>query len=193
MAGFLEEMGAVVIDADKIVHQLYLPEAEGFRQVVNLFGASVLDGSNHLNRRRIADIVFADKIVLAKLNAIIHPLVMQQIKLLLMEHRRRHTSVVVIEAALLIEANWVPMVDEVWVTTAPRAVIMRRLNLKYGMSYSAVLARIHAQLPVREQIKRAAVVVNTDTSPELLKSKVQRLWKSSIQPARTVHKIKQWK
>ena len=181
VAGFTKKMGAVVIDADKIVHQLYLPEAEGARRVVSLFGPGMLDTDGRLDRQKLAETVFADKDALAKLNAAIHPLVVQQIKTLLADYnRRRGDTIVVIEAPLLIEAGLVPLTDEVWVTTAPRDTIFRRLNRKYGMPYPAVLARIRAQLPVREQLRHATQVINTDTSPERLKAKVSRLWKKTI-------------
>lgn len=177
VASFLGEMGASVIDADKIVHELYLPEGEGFRAVFSLFGASILDVDGHLDRRKLAKTVFADNESRTKLNAAIHPLVVRQVKALLAEHRRHHTQIVVVEAPLLIEAGLVPLMDEIWVTTAPREVIFRRLNRKCNMPCSAVLARIHAQLPVQKQLKYATRVINTDTTPELLKSKIGRLWR----------------
>ena len=177
VASFLGEMGATVIDADQIVHQLYLPEAKGFRQVVDLFGTAVLDSKGQLDRSKLADLVFTDASARTKLNAAIHPLATQQVKALIEEHRRRHTPVVIVEAPLLIEAGWIPLVNEVWVTTAPREVIFRRLNRKYSLPCSAVLARIHAQLSAKEQMRHATRVISTDTSLELLKAKVQRLWK----------------
>lgn len=177
VAGFLGELGAAIIDADRIVHQLYVPEAEGYRQIVDLFGPGVIDAEGNLDRQKIADIIFTDKIARAKLDATIHPLVTQQIKSLLAEHRRCHTPVVVVEVPLLIEANMMSLVDEIWVTTAPREVVFRRLSHKSGMPYADVLARIHAQLPVRDQVRYATRVISTDTTLEHLKAKIQRLWK----------------
>jgi dephospho-CoA kinase len=176
VAGFLAEMGAELIDADKLVHQLYEPEAEGWRKVVAIFGRPVLTESGEIDRRRLADAVFNDTEAMRKLNAAIHPLVERRVKTLLAEHRRRRPLVVVVEAPLLIEAGWASMMDEIWVTTAPREVIFRRLNRKYGLSCREALARIRKQLPVREQVKHAARVINTDTSLEHLRAKVQRLW-----------------
>jgi len=182
VSGFLGELGATIIDTDNIVRQLYQPEADGFRRVVDLFGPDVLDVNGYLDRRKIADIIFEDKIARAKLNAAIHPLVIQQIKALLAEYRRRQIPIVVAEVPLLIEANLASMVDEIWVTTAPREVIFQRLNRKSGLSCSAILARIHAQLPVREQIRYATRVISTDTSLRHLRSKVQRLWQKINTP-----------
>ena len=172
----LKEMGAAVIDADAVVHEIYRPHTEGWRQVTALFGNEILAEDNSIDRGRLGRIVFNDPAALKKLNAAVHPLAAQRIKYLLEEQRRRHAKVAVIEAALLIEAGWDKMVDEIWVTTAPREVICRRLNRKYGLSCPEVLSRIRRQLPVSEQKKHATHVVNTDTSLEHLKSKVQRLF-----------------
>jgi len=172
----LGELGAAVIDVDTIVHQLYRPGTEGFQRVTNLFGAEILSSDGCIDRKILAGIVFADKAVRTKLNTAIHPLVLQETKAVLAEHRRRDVRAAVVEAPLLIEAGWVPMVDEVWVTTASRKIIFRRLSQKCGMPPSSVLARIHAQLPVKEQIKHATHIINTDTSLERLKTKVKTLW-----------------
>jgi dephospho-CoA kinase len=176
VAGFLADLGADVLDADIIVHQLYEPEAEGWRKVVAIFGRTMLTEDGKIDRRKLAGVVFNDSEALQKLNAAIHPLAARRVKILLEERRRKHLPMVVIEASLLIEAGWASMVDEIWVTTAPREVIFRRLNRKYGLSCREALTRIRKQIPVREQVKHAARVINTDTSLEHLKAKVHRLW-----------------
>ena len=179
VTGFLKELGAAVIDADAVVHALYKPEGEGTRQVIILFGRGMIVEDGGINRRKLAQAVFTNEEALKKLNAVIHPLAARQVRTLLEEHRRRHTKVVILEAPLLIEAGWKGLVDEVWVTTAPREVICRRLNRKYGLSPAEVLARIRQQLPVSKQLKHATHAINTDTSLEHLKSKVQRLWQKT--------------
>jgi dephospho-CoA kinase len=179
VAGCLKEMGAAVIDADTIVHQIYEPNTEGWRQVTALFGKEILAADGKIDRCKLGKLGFGDQSALKKLNAIVPPLAARQVKTLLELHRRRHDKVVIIEAPLLFEAGWTGMVNEIWVTTAPREVIFRRLNRKAGLSCNEVLARIRRQLPVSEQVKRASQVINTDTTPERLKSKVQRLWQKT--------------
>lgn len=175
----MKEFGAVVIDADAIVHQLYEPGAEGFRQVVSLFGSNALSETGQIDRKKLARIVFYNPEAMHKLNASIHPLAARQANVLLAEQRRRRARVVALEAPLLIEAGWADMVNEIWVTTAPREVIFRRLNRKYGMSCDEVLARIRKQLPVSKQLEHATRVINTDTSLEHLKAKIKRLWEET--------------
>ena len=180
VAGFMKDMGATVIDADSVVRSLYKPDSEAWRRVVALFGAGILTSSREIDRQKLGAIVFKDKSALQKLNNAVHPLVKQRVKNLLDEYRRKQVPVVVIEAALLFEAGWGDLVNETWVTTAPREVIFRRLNTKLGLPCSEVMARIHRQMPVREQVKRATRVINTDTSLDRLRTKVQRLWRELV-------------
>jgi dephospho-CoA kinase len=176
VAGFLSELGATVIDADKIVHDLYKLDPECKRRLIEIFGRDIINASGYIDRRRIAAIVFKDRQALDKLNGAIHPLVTRELNARLADLRRKHIKVVVIEAPLLLEADWERIGNEIWVVTAPRSVICRRLHLKNKMPAEEVLTRIRMQQPVKELLKHASKVINTDTSLSHLKSKVKRLW-----------------
>ena len=176
VAGMLSELGAAVIDADTIVHDLYKKDPECRRRLIDIFGRGILNSSGNIDRRRVAEIVFKDSHAMDKLNAAVHPLVTRELNARLAELRRKHAKTAVIEAPLLLEAGWEHIVDEVWVVTAPRSVICRRLHLKNKMTADEVLTRIRMQQPVKELLKHASEVINTDTSMVHLKSKVQRLW-----------------
>ena len=180
VAGFLKEQGAAVIYADEVAHQVYEPDTEGWRRLVTLFGRGVLAEDGRIDRGKLGAIVFKDRAALDKLNAAIHPLAAKRVKALLEEYRRRHTPVVVVEAPLLLEAGWASMTSEVWVATAPREVIFRRLSRERGLSHDAALARIRTQLPVNRQVQQASRVINTDTSLERLRAKIRRLWPKVI-------------
>jgi len=82
----------------------------------------------------------------------------------------------VLEAPLLIEANWTSLVDEVWVTVASEATVLKRLQERTGLSKEESLARISSQLPSEERIKHAGVVINTDCSLYEVKTRVKELW-----------------
>jgi dephospho-CoA kinase len=103
-----------------------------------------------------------------------HPRIYQAVKSRLENYRQQGADVVVIEAPLLIEASWATLVDEVWVTTAPQATVLKRLE-KMGLSHNEAMSRIRSQLPARERAKLADVVINTDCSPDELKAKVGKL------------------
>jgi dephospho-CoA kinase len=98
------------------------------------------------------------------------------VKAQLEEYHRQRTRVVVLEAPLLLEASWTPLVDEVWVTTAPKATVLKRLEERIGMSQVESLTRIRSQLSSGERVKHADVVINTDCDLDELKSRVKELW-----------------
>ncbi|MDP2930927.1 MAG: dephospho-CoA kinase, partial [Chloroflexota bacterium] len=112
---FLVELGALVVDADKVGHEVFKPGTEAWREVVAAFGKKVLAANGDIDREKLGDIVFNTPESLARLNRIMHPRIKDAIEAQLEEYRRQGTKVVVIEAPLLIEAEWAPSVDEVWV------------------------------------------------------------------------------
>ncbi len=89
---------------------------------------------------------------------------------------RQDPRVVVLEAPLLIEAGWTPLVDEVWVTVAPEAAVLKRLKERTGMSEEESLARVRSQLGSEERAKHANIVVNTDCTLDEVRARVKGLW-----------------
>jgi dephospho-CoA kinase len=177
VAGFLRDLGAKVIDADEVGHEVYLPGSQGWKDIVEAFGKVVLAPDGTVERHKLGEIVFKNPLALSKLNCIVRPLIAEEVQARLKELRKKKTSVVVLEAALLIEAGWRSLVDEIWVTTAPESVIYKRLAEKRELSHSQAQARIEAQLPVAEQLKCATRVIDTNIPLPELESKIAALWK----------------
>lgn len=173
LAGFLKELGVAVIDADKLGHQA-LRESQVRRELVAAFGQGILDSDSQVDRPKLARLVFGYPQQLARLNRITHPRIAEMITGRLDEHRRQGTGAVVIEAPLLVETGWVDIVDEIWVTVAPRTVVLNRLQ-QMGLSQREALARLGAQMKPEERLKKADVVINTDTSLEELKARAKEL------------------
>ena len=115
----LREKGATVIEADKVGHEVYQPGSPGWREVVATFGPTVVGEGGNIDRSSLGEIVFRDPEALRRLNAITHPrmkaIMAQQVQAL----KEKGTPVVVLEAAVLIEAEWLSLVDEVWLTALP--------------------------------------------------------------------------
>jgi len=176
VARFLEDLGAVIIDADKIGHEVLEADTEIWYRVVNTFGRQVLTSGGSIDRRRLGEIVFGSPELLLKLNQITHPRIYQMVKTRLEDCRKRGVSVAVLEAPLLPKAGWTSLTDEVWVTTASEAAVLRRLQERSGLSRTESLARIRSQRPVQEQIDCADATIDTDCSLEELKAKVEKLW-----------------
>jgi dephospho-CoA kinase len=174
---FLAELGAVILDADKIGHEAFKPDTKPWQEVVAAFGRQILKPSGEIDRNQLGEMVFDNPKLLSRLNQIMHPRMYDMVKAQLEGLRQQGVEVVVLEAPLLLEANWTSLADEVWVTVAPESTVLRRLMERTGLSEPQSLARIRSQLPPEERVKQAKVVINTDCSLDELKAKVQELWR----------------
>ena len=174
MAGMLRELGARVIDADKVAHQLYQPGTPAFDEVVGAFGREIVGGRGEIDRRRLGQKVFGNPQALKRLNAILHPRISDRVKEILEGWRGEGMKVAVVEAALLFEAGWAPLVDQVWVTAASEAKVKERLRASKDLTDEEVEARLASQMPVEEKAKGADVVINTDGTLDQVREEVER-------------------
>jgi dephospho-CoA kinase len=173
----LEKLGAAVIDADKVGHQIYLPDLPAWREIVDTFGPEVLNADLTINRQALGKLVFADPEALRTLNRIVHPKMFDRMGELIAEMRARGwMKAIVVEAAVLIEANWMALVDQVWLVVASEAVVVDRLAKQRHLSSEQVRTRIAAQLTNDERLKHADVVIRNDGSLEEVCHAVQQAW-----------------
>jgi dephospho-CoA kinase len=172
----LAEEGAVILDADKVGHEAFKPDSEGWHKVVAAFGKQIIAPDGNINRKKLGEIVFGNSESLSRLNQIMHPQMYDMLQAQLEEYQQRGVRVVVLEAAILLEAGWTPLVDEVWVTMAPESTVLKRLKERTGLSQVESQARIRSQLPSTERLKHANVVINTDRNLDEVKAQVKELW-----------------
>jgi len=157
VARMLQDLGATVIDADALVHELQRKGTATFDAIVAAFGSSILDRAGEIDRKILGSIVFADPAQLRVLESILHPAVLiESIKRI----SEAPTPVVVYEAIKLIEAGRAEMCDALWVVTARYEVQIERLKHDRGMSEAEARQRIDAQPPQSEKIQRATVVID---------------------------------
>ncbi len=173
---YLQELGAVVLDADKVGHEAYKPNTETWQKVIAAFGEQILTPEGEIDRKKLGKVVFSEPEALARLNQIMHPRMYDMMKARIAEYRQQGVGVVVLEAAVLLEAGWTPLVDEVWVTVASVPAVVKRATERTGLPEEQIRARIHSQLPTEERVKRADVVINNDGSLDELKARVKELW-----------------
>lgn len=185
VAALLEELGARVIHADTAGHEVYLPHTEGWRQVTAAFGTEIVSPDQTIDRRKLGALVFADPSARARLNAIVHPLIYAEIARRIATHRSMHVpQPVVVEAAILIEANWGPLVDEVWLVVASRATVIDRVAAQRGLSAGEIEARIDAQLSDDARRRIAHQVIENRGSLDDLRAVVDDLWRrTTAEPA----------
>ena len=175
----LGELGAQVIDADLVAHDVMRPGGSAYLKVIGAFGDTIVSSDGEIDRRQLGAMVFSDAERLQVLERIIHPLVVARIGELIHEST---ASVVVIEAIKLLESGLNTLCTEIWVVTSPRATQIKRLKETRGLKRSDAIMRIDAQPPQAEKVKAANVVIQNIGSPEDLRRRVEQEW-ARIQPA----------
>jgi dephospho-CoA kinase len=175
-AALLMERGAQVIDADELGRQALRPGRPAWHSVVDQFGDEILvPDSMEVDRRRLADIVFHDESRRRALNAIVHPVIVKGIADRL-EALAPTEEIVVLDAALILEAGLRNAVDVLVVVVANDELRRQRLQNERKMSPSDIAARIAAQTDQMELAKEADIVVENDGSLDDLASKADSVW-----------------
>jgi dephospho-CoA kinase len=175
VSAMLAERGAEVIDADHIARQVVLPGTRAWCRIRDHFGPGVLHPDGQIDRQALADIVFADQAKLTVLNEITHPEIFARIADRLEAHHDQDV-VVILDAALLIEAGLAEGVDVVIVTHSPREIQVERLAAK-GVGERDASSRIAAQLAPEQRLARADIVIDNTGSLEELGRRVDEVWK----------------
>ena len=179
VAAILSELGARVIDADRIGHEVYRPGTEGHRRVVAAFGPGVVAPDGTIDRRALGAIVFADPAALARLNAIVHPLLAAEVGRRIAAARADGGGApIVIEAAILLEAGWQPLVDRIWVVSTAREQAIARVVASRGLTRAEVERRLDAQMPDAKRCSAADVVIRNDGPPAALRAEVEKAWRT---------------
>jgi dephospho-CoA kinase len=141
------------------------------------FGPEIVADDGTIDRKKLGPIVFADPAKLARLNAIMHPRMKEMMREKLKELAGQGVDLVVLEAALLFDANWDDLTDEVWVTAVDPEIAARRTSDRSGIPVKQVLERIQkAQMADRERLSRADVVIDTSGTIEETRRRTLEAW-----------------
>ena len=181
VARILADLGAPVIDADKVGHTIYEPAGPAYQELVNAFGQDILAPDGSIDRKKLGAIVFSDSAALKKLNAIVHPKMFERMRAMTAAMRKGgERRPIVIEAAVLIEANWIALCNEVWLVTASRERVVERVARDRGMKPEQTAARIKAQLSDAERRRHATLVIENDGTIDELKGRIAALWTDAL-------------
>jgi len=172
----LEALGASVISADQVGHEAYTPNTQAWEQVVAAFGEDILQEDGEIDRRKLGALVFSDPGQLEKLNQIMHPRMARMVADKIEVLRSQGVNVVVVEAALLFEAGWDSLVEEVWVTDSSDQVVIERLKERNGMSEGEARKRISSQMDRTERLERSDYVIENSGNMAALESAIKELW-----------------
>ncbi len=177
LAAMFRDLGAKIIDADQLAHELLRSGSPVHAQVVNRFGPGILDSAGEIDRSRLGAVIFADPEGRAALNAIIHPAIMARPgELLAAYHAENPAAVVISDAALIYEAQIESRFLKVIVAWCRPEQQLERLLAKGVLSREQAERRIQAQMPGDEKRRRADYVIDTSGSVEDTRRQVEALY-----------------
>ncbi len=175
----LAELGACVVDSDVIAREVVAKESTGLAMVVERFGTVVLAGDGSLDRAKLASVVFSDQVALGELNALLHPLIEQEMKKRIIECVAQDKIPVILVIPLLFETNAVERygLDKVIVVDLPEEQAVERVVASRAMTVEEVSDRIAAQVSRQERLAGADYVIDNSVDVALLDQQVADLWK----------------
>jgi dephospho-CoA kinase len=181
---FLGSKGATIIDADKLGHRVYDTGTQGFLKVIEAFGDDILNAENQIDRKVLGGKVFGDPDGLKKLTDIVWPEIRRLAELEIDSLKILNPDgVVVLEAAVLFEAGWEDIGDEIWVAVVDQDIAIARAMARDGLEREAVEKRIQAQLSNAERIARADVVIENNGTLEEMIQQLEAAWLKSAPAA----------
>ena len=183
VASMFRDLGAKIIDADRLGHSVILPYKSAWKKIVKLFGKDILRNDLTINREKLGKIVFADQGFLKKLNEITHPeiikLIQKEINLARAKTQNQE-KILITDAALIYETKIDRLMDKVIVVYIEEDEQIKRLIKRNNLSKDEALQRIKSQIPMKEKIKMADYVIDNSSSLDKTKKQVEKIWQELI-------------
>ncbi len=178
VAETLELLGARVVDCDVLAREFVQKGSPALDAIKQSFGNQIVGADGSLDRKKLAAIIFASPRDRARLETILHPLIISRLKTEAAKAKKKSETLVIV-APLLIEANLVDLVDRVWVVRSKETTIIKRLKQRDGISGIDAMRRINAQMPLTEKAKYADVIIENDGTLDALREQVREIWAKS--------------
>lgn len=175
VARILRDLGATVIDADQLARDVVEPGQPAWEEIRTRW-PEVIDSDGRLDRKRLGEIVFADPQQRRELEQITHPRIAERSATLLQEAMARGEPLAFYEAALIVENGLDAGMNGLVVVSAPREVQKSRLMARDGIDHAAAEARLKAQLPLEEKVRRATHVIDNSGPPEETRRATETLY-----------------
>lgn len=173
---FFLDHGIPVIDADILGHRTYDPGTDTFEAVVRAFGPELVAPDGTIDRKVLGGKVFGRPDELKRLTDIVWPGIRRLATEALSEYETGGNAVAVLEAAVLFEAGWDDLADEIWVVVVEPDLAVERLGSRNGLEPEAARARINSQLTNAERTARADVIIENNGTLEELDARIQEAW-----------------
>jgi len=179
VASMFKDLGAKIIDVDKLGHSVILPYRPAWGKIIKLFKKDILRNDLTIDREKLGKIVFANQALLKKLNEITHLEIIKLIKKeinLAKDKTRNQEKILVIDAALIYEAKIDRLMDKIIVVYVNEDEQTKRLVKRSNLSKEEALQRIKSQMPMKEKVKMADYVIDNSNSLDETKKQVEKIW-----------------
>lgn len=177
-----QKMGAGVIDCDKLAHSLYEPGEECYQAMIDAFGQEILEDNGRIDRKKLGAIVFADKGRLQQLNEIVWPNLLKKSKKRIRElNEQEGKHIVILEAAVLLQAGWETECHEIWSCIIPKDVAAQRIMERNNLTEDEAKARIASQVKNSVVVEHSNVVFSSLWSYEYSQVQAEKAWSELLQ------------
>lgn len=174
VSNYLKDKGYLVIDADKIAHDLMQRDEINYKNIVSHFGDSILDEQMNIDRRKLGDIVFSDKSKLQELNNLTHNNIFNKINDIIKNNK---SEIIFVDIPLFIElkveGEKTIDIDEVWLVYAERKLQLERLMSRNKMGIRAAGKRIRSQMNIEDKVHYADFIIDNSHSLEYTFNQVE--------------------
>lgn len=177
VAGMFADLGAVIIDADKIARDVVDPGQEGLHSIVQHFGEEVLDQEGRLDRKKMGELVFSNEEARKTLNSLLHPLIRSRMEQEKQKALLLHPPLIILDIPLLYESNWQKRLEKVIVVYVPESLQVQRLMSRNCLTLEEATQRIKAQMPIEEKKQRADFLIDNSGTTEKTKEQVALLFR----------------
>lgn len=181
VAEILKKLGAVVIDLDRIGHEVLRKDSVVYKKIISVFGEGILNDDGEIDRTKLGKIVFSDEGALQRLNKIVHPAIDKRVKEETIKNRRKGIKVMVMEAAAMLENERAWQADEIWVITTTMENAVKRIKDRPGYTEEIAMSRIKSQFTNEDRLKKADIVITNNGTLEELKSRVITEWQKLLE------------
>jgi len=179
------ELGCYLLDADETAREVVSPGTSGLSEIVAEFGTDVLNPDATLNRKQLGAIVFGDQQKRLKLNAILHPRIIErQDQILSQQELIDPNGIAIVDAALMIESGGYKRFDKLIVVHCRPEVQLQRLMLRSGLSRDEAQQRIDSQMPQEEKQKYADYLIDSSDGFEVTHQRTVEVYNQLVQLSR---------
>jgi len=183
VAKMFQKLGAKIIDADRIGHEVILPNKPAWRKLIKSFGKSILKEDLTIDRKKLGNLVFNDKKLLKKLNEITHPeikeIIIKEINKF-KDDNRLYNKIMIIDAPLIYEASMDYLMEKIILVQLNEKEQIKRLAIRNIFTREESLKRINSQIPNKEKTEKADYIINNNNSVEKTKEQVIKIWQEII-------------